>query len=135
MDEDLHEKPSSNETPNFRVVTEQLGVWYLYVSENNGVNMKNHWNNLVSGLPLFRILAMEIYNLDPMLFIAFICSKMWSGFESALLTYMSGQVLRQIEAGLSHDQPLMRPLIVVISCRLVCLMLAAYIGWWKSVPL
>lgn len=84
----------SQEVHDPRLVTLELGVWKVAMLKDPAVNLRKHINDLTTALPLFKRLAMEIYRIEPFLFLLYICSRFWAGIERALLLWLSSRLLQ-----------------------------------------
>lgn len=78
--------------------TLQLGVWQVSMMAEKPWDVKKHAKEVLAALPLCRRLANEMYQLHPVLFTLFILAKLWTGIESALLLYLSSQILTIVRA-------------------------------------
>ncbi|KAF9010198.1 hypothetical protein BDQ17DRAFT_1006593 [Cyathus striatus] len=134
MPENPSEKQTSDPeltTNHVKIVTEQLGIWHLRSSEHGFYDFGKHWRDLVSVVPWFYRMAVDVYHLSPFLFIAFVVSMIWSGLESAILTHLSSQLLKVIETGLKNKSH-SREILSALTRRLAFVALAATVKWWST---
>jgi len=124
---DHNEKSDSNDTS---ISAIQLGVWRVLLQEESSWDIRKHWRDLSSTLPLSRRLATEIFYLDPWLFIFFVVSKVWTGIESALLLYLSSRLLTIIEISITRGQPDATAIFSAVAARLICVVVVAVMEWW-----
>ncbi|KAJ7596694.1 P-loop containing nucleoside triphosphate hydrolase protein [Mycena floridula] len=130
------EKSKPPAAPNPDLISVQLGVWKLTMLKEQSFQMKKHLKDLVSAIPLLKRLALQIYTLEPLLFVCFLASKFWSGVESAVMLYLSSRLLKIIEIGLTTGYPDKTAIIYAIVYRMFCVIGVAIIDWWseKSLP-
>lgn len=83
------------------LLTLQLGVYSVTLkTQKSKWNPKRRIQDTFSGLPVLKRFALEIYNLEPVLFAMFVLAKIWSGVESAILLYLSSQILTIVSCSL-----------------------------------
>ncbi len=76
--------------------TFQLGVWKVSLLKRAPLNFKKQLLDFKEAFGYFNRLAIDVYTLEPILATLFILNELWSGVQSALLLYLSSQMLRVV---------------------------------------
>lgn len=77
-----------------RLETFQLGIWNVSILKRTQLNFGKRFLGLKEEFGYFRRLAIDVYTLEPMLATLFILNELWCGVHSAVLLYLSSQILR-----------------------------------------
>ncbi|KAK0191810.1 hypothetical protein F5146DRAFT_1050380 [Armillaria mellea] len=88
-----------------RLETFQLGIWTVSLLKRAPLNFGKQLLDFKEAFGYFKRLAFDVYTLEPILAIFFILNKIWSGVQTALLLYLSSQMLRVIEVSLIQGAP------------------------------
>ncbi|SJL17837.1 uncharacterized protein ARMOST_21401 [Armillaria ostoyae] len=80
--------------------TFQLGVWKVSLLKRAPLHFGKQLLYFKEAFGYFQRLAIDVYTLERILATFFILNELWSGVQSALLLYLSSQLLRIIEIGL-----------------------------------
>ncbi|KAG6911417.1 hypothetical protein DXG01_016514 [Tephrocybe rancida] len=121
-----------DDKPNPSIITKQAGVWQFATIEQPSFDPQRRWNEVVSGLQLFRRLGTEISSVSRTLLILFVLSKLWEGIESAILMHLSSSLLQILEVGIRDGQPDTFAILVAIISRLSCAAFVAILDWWTG---
>ncbi|KAG5735006.1 Lipid A export ATP-binding/permease protein MsbA, partial [Termitomyces sp. T112] len=121
-----------NEGLDHSITTQQVGIWQFSTIKQHQFDPLRRWNEIVSGLQLFRRLATEISTISPTMLILFAMSKLWEGVESAILMHLSSSLLQIVEAGIRDGKANTFSILVAIVSRLSCAAFVAVLDCWTS---
>jgi hypothetical protein len=89
----LDEEEKAATSPQDRVISKQLGVWQVLISENpSSAFFGIQWGSVLRLAYVGRLFA-EIFKLGPGLFALIIAGMIWSGIKDALLLHFSSRLL------------------------------------------
>ncbi|KAJ7159261.1 P-loop containing nucleoside triphosphate hydrolase protein [Mycena crocata] len=113
-----------------------LGVWRVLLPKEL-VSTKfqatvEKWNAIALAYPLVLRFFLEIYHLNPLMVILVVLLKLWSGFESVLMLYVSSRLLQIIEIGLTEGRPDVNAITQAIIARLACVTFTATTKWARE---
>ncbi|KAJ7215595.1 P-loop containing nucleoside triphosphate hydrolase protein [Mycena pura] len=116
----------------------QLGVWRVLLPKEPASKYKrvrsamDKWSAVALAYPLVLRFLLEIYSLDPRMFILVVVLKLWDGMESVLLLYVSSRLLQIIEVGLREGRPDVNAITQAIIARLICVTFTATTTWARE---
>ncbi|KAJ7105195.1 P-loop containing nucleoside triphosphate hydrolase protein [Mycena epipterygia] len=112
-----------------------LGVWRVLLPKETSKGFRvsmDKWNTVVSAYPLVLRFLLEVYSLNPRLVIFVVLLKLWGGFESVLMLYVSSKLLKIIEVGLTEGRPDVTAITQAIVARMLCVTFTATTGWARD---
>ncbi|PBK60581.1 hypothetical protein ARMSODRAFT_725861 [Armillaria solidipes] len=109
--------------------TFQLGVWKVSLLKRAPLNFGKQFLDLKEGFGYFKRLALDVYTLEPILATFFILNELWSGVQTALLLYLSSQMLRIIEIGLIQGSTETGAILKAVAVRIFFVVFAAVLQW------
>ncbi|KAJ7215585.1 hypothetical protein GGX14DRAFT_443140 [Mycena pura] len=116
----------------------QLGVWRVLLPREPASKYKrlrsamDKWSAVALAYPLVLRFLLEIYSLDPRMFILIIVLKLWDGMESVFLLYVSSRLLQIIEVGIREGRPDVNAITQAIIARLICVTFTATTKWARE---
>ncbi|KAJ6616725.1 P-loop containing nucleoside triphosphate hydrolase protein [Mycena sp. CBHHK59/15] len=116
--------------------TLELGVWRILLHKQPfSVKLSlswNRWQTLAAAAPVIRRFVAEIYCLAPGLVLLCLVLKLWAGFESTLMLYASGRLLRTVEVGLRAGKPDIDAILAAVVIRVMCVVVSSGIAWARD---
>ncbi|KAK0430913.1 hypothetical protein EV421DRAFT_1912390 [Armillaria borealis] len=109
--------------------TFQLGVWNVSLLKRAPLNFGKQFLAFKEAFGYFKRLAIDVYTLKPMLATFFILNELWSGVQTALLLYLSSQILRIIETGLIQGSPETGAILKAVAVRIFFVVFTAILHW------
>ncbi|KAK0464147.1 hypothetical protein IW261DRAFT_1524538 [Armillaria novae-zelandiae] len=109
--------------------TVELGVWKVSLLKCAPLSFGKQLLDFKEAVGYFKRLAVDVYTLEPVLAMFFILNELWSGVQTALLLYLSSQMLRIIELGLVQGSPDTGAILKAVALRILFVAFAAVLQW------
>ncbi|KAK7055673.1 P-loop containing nucleoside triphosphate hydrolase protein [Favolaschia claudopus] len=123
----------------FSYSTLQFGVWRMLVPIPDAANKLpfmqswlEKWNNFKSAIPIVQRFFLEVYSLDPILYLLYSLLRVVSAVEGTLMLYASAQLLSSVEHGLTTGRPDVAAIIRAVLLRVMCTALTTAIRWGST---
>ncbi|KAK0492620.1 P-loop containing nucleoside triphosphate hydrolase protein [Armillaria luteobubalina] len=109
--------------------TFELGIWKVSVLKRAPLDFGKQFLHFKLAVGYFKRLAIDVYTLEPVFASFFILNQLWSGIHTALLLYLSSQMLQIIELGLIQGSPVIGAILKAVAVRILCVIFGAVLQW------
>ncbi|KAK0209704.1 P-loop containing nucleoside triphosphate hydrolase protein [Armillaria fumosa] len=109
--------------------TFELGIWKVSVLKRAPLRFGKQLLDFKEAVGYFKRLAIDVYTLEPALASFFTLNELWSGIQTALLLYLSSQMLRIIELGLIQGVADTGAILKAVSVRIFFVIFGAVLQW------
>lgn len=93
---DAAKKKEEKKYDNIKIDELQIGIWNLKLAQEPGMNIRNRWDAITIGFPLFVRLVTDIFHLSPNLFVLLILFQFWDAIQETLFLEQSNNLLKTV---------------------------------------